>query len=108
MLRVSGTTAAAAWDALPTSPHVHHREKTSAALFFKYNTQLGPPYQVLVDTNFINFAIKNKVITDLRVRTPHLSPYCSMQPKHSSSLGMNAPHTNEDTACMATAPSTAR
>lgn len=37
------------------------REKTSAALFFKYNSQLGPPYQVLVDTNFINFSIKNKV-----------------------------------------------
>ena len=37
------------------------REKVSTALYFKYNTQLGPPYQVLVDTNFINFAIKNKV-----------------------------------------------
>ena len=37
------------------------REKTSTALFFKYNSQLGPPYQVLVDTNFINFSIKNKV-----------------------------------------------
>jgi len=34
----------------------------STALYFKYNTQLGPPYQVLVDTNFINFAIKNKVL----------------------------------------------
>lgn len=33
----------------------------STALFFQYNSQLGPPYQVLVDTNFINFAIKNKV-----------------------------------------------
>ena len=38
-----------------------HRQKTSSALFFKYNSQLGPPYQVLLDTNFINFAIKNKV-----------------------------------------------
>jgi hypothetical protein len=38
-------------------------EKVSSALFFKYNTQLGPPYQVLVDTNFINFSIKNKVCT---------------------------------------------
>lgn len=37
------------------------RQKTSSALFFKYNSQLGPPYQVLIDTNFINFAIKNKV-----------------------------------------------
>jgi hypothetical protein len=40
---------------------LQHSEKVSSALFFKYNTQLGPPYQVLVDTNFINFSIKNKV-----------------------------------------------
>ncbi|KIY96972.1 hypothetical protein MNEG_10991 [Monoraphidium neglectum] len=40
---------------------VRHVEKVSSALFFKYNTQLGPPYQVLVDTNFINFSIKNKI-----------------------------------------------
>jgi U3 small nucleolar RNA-associated protein 24 len=31
------------------------------ALFFAYNEQLGPPYHVLVDTNFINFSIKNKL-----------------------------------------------
>ncbi|GAB9463959.1 hypothetical protein Gpo141_00001404 [Globisporangium polare] len=30
-------------------------------LFFKYNAELGPPYNVLVDTNFINFSIKNKL-----------------------------------------------
>jgi U3 small nucleolar RNA-associated protein 24 len=36
-------------------------QKVSTALFFKWNSQLGPPYQVLVDTNFINFSIKNKV-----------------------------------------------
>lgn len=30
-------------------------------MFFKYNTALGPPFRVLVDTNFINFSIKNKV-----------------------------------------------
>eukprot|EP00743_Colponemidia_sp_Colp-15_P003404 GILK01003678.1.p1 GENE.GILK01003678.1~~GILK01003678.1.p1 ORF type:complete len:204 (-),score=27.79 GILK01003678.1:205-792(-) len=33
----------------------------SSALFFKYNTALGPPYQILVDTNFINFSIQNKL-----------------------------------------------
>lgn len=33
----------------------------SSALFFQYNTQLGPPFHVLVDTNFINFSIKNKL-----------------------------------------------
>lgn len=37
------------------------RPKVSSALFFKYNTQLGPPYHVLIDTNFINFSIKNKL-----------------------------------------------
>ena len=41
---------------LPTcSPQV------PSSMFFKYNTALGPPYRVLLDTNFINFAIKNKL-----------------------------------------------
>eukprot|EP00112_Aurelia_sp_Birch-Aquarium-sp1_P001047 Seg1104.3 transcript_id=Seg1104.3/GoldUCD/mRNA.D3Y31 product="rRNA-processing protein FCF1-like" protein_id=Seg1104.3/GoldUCD/D3Y31 len=35
--------------------------QNSSALFFQYNTQLGPPYHVLIDTNFINFSIKNKL-----------------------------------------------
>jgi U3 small nucleolar RNA-associated protein 24 len=30
-------------------------------MFFKYNTALIPPYRVLVDTNFVNFSIKNKL-----------------------------------------------
>ena len=37
------------------------RPQTSSALFFEYNTQLGPPYHVIMDTNFINFAIQNKL-----------------------------------------------
>ncbi len=35
--------------------------QTSSAMFFKYNTSLGPPFHIIVDTNFINFAIKNKL-----------------------------------------------
>jgi U3 small nucleolar RNA-associated protein 24 len=35
--------------------------QTPSSMFFQYNTQLGPPYNVLVDTNFINFSIKNKL-----------------------------------------------
>lgn len=34
---------------------------TPSAMFFQYNTQLGPPFHVLIDTNFINFSIKNKL-----------------------------------------------
>jgi U3 small nucleolar RNA-associated protein 24 len=33
-------------------------EQAVSALFFQHNTQLGPPYHVLVDTNFINFSIR--------------------------------------------------
>jgi len=38
-----------------------HLPQESSALFFRYNEQLGPPYHVIVDTNFINFSIKNKL-----------------------------------------------
>eukprot|EP00205_Picochlorum_sp_RCC944_P003285 CAMPEP_0182615428 /NCGR_PEP_ID=MMETSP1330-20130603/34667_1 /TAXON_ID=464278 /ORGANISM="Picochlorum sp., Strain RCC944" /LENGTH=156 /DNA_ID=CAMNT_0024835355 /DNA_START=23 /DNA_END=490 /DNA_ORIENTATION=- len=44
-----------------TKEVVKHVDKTPSALFFKYNTQLGPPYRVLIDTNFINFSIRNKI-----------------------------------------------
>ena len=33
-------------------------EQANTSLFFQYNEQLGPPYHVLVDTNFINFSIR--------------------------------------------------
>lgn len=32
-----------------------------SSLFFQYNEQLGPPFHVLMDTNFINFSVKNKL-----------------------------------------------
>lgn len=35
--------------------------QVSSALFFQYNTQLGPPYHILLDTNFVNFSIKYKL-----------------------------------------------
>uniref|UniRef100_A0A0K8W4F2 rRNA-processing protein FCF1 homolog n=1 Tax=Bactrocera latifrons TaxID=174628 RepID=A0A0K8W4F2_BACLA len=48
----------------PIDPHalkVHNVQQQSSALFFQYNTQLGPPYHIILDTNFINFSIKNKL-----------------------------------------------
>jgi U3 small nucleolar RNA-associated protein 24 len=42
-----------------------HVEQANTALFFQHNTQLGPPYHVLVDTNFINFSIRCVI---LRIR----------------------------------------
>nr|CCA20425.1 rRNAprocessing protein FCF1 putative [Albugo laibachii Nc14] len=36
-------------------------DQTPSTLFFEYNSELGPPYHVLIDTNFINFSIKNKL-----------------------------------------------
>ncbi|KAL3928400.1 MAG: hypothetical protein SGPRY_002403 [Prymnesium sp.] len=40
---------------------LNHVTQTSASLFFSHNSALGPPYHVLVDTNFINFSIQNKL-----------------------------------------------
>ncbi|XP_076178084.1 FCF1 rRNA-processing protein Bka [Ptiloglossa arizonensis] len=45
----------------PTQLKIKEVPQQSSALFFQYNTQLGPPYHILVDTNFINFSIKNKL-----------------------------------------------
>jgi U3 small nucleolar RNA-associated protein 24 len=35
--------------------------QVSSSLFFRHNESLGPPYHVIVDTNFINFSIQNKL-----------------------------------------------
>ncbi|KAK0546116.1 rRNA-processing protein fcf1 [Tilletia horrida] len=40
---------------------VRHINTPAASLFFNHNTALGPPYRVLVDTNFINFSLQNKI-----------------------------------------------
>lgn len=36
-------------------------QMSSTTMFFDYNQQLGPPFRVICDTNFINFSIKNKL-----------------------------------------------
>ncbi|CAG8500480.1 19479_t:CDS:2 [Dentiscutata erythropus] len=40
---------------------VRNVPQVASSLFFRHNTALGPPYQILVDTNFINFSIQNKL-----------------------------------------------
>jgi len=40
---------------------VRNVAQTPASLFFSHNMSLGPPYHVLIDTNFINFSIQNKL-----------------------------------------------
>jgi U3 small nucleolar RNA-associated protein 24 len=52
---------AAAGNAKKHKSKVKHVEQAPSALFFAHNEQLGPPYQVLIDTNFINFSIQNKL-----------------------------------------------
>ena len=36
-------------------------EQNPIHLYFSYNTSLGPPYQILIDTNFINLSIQYKI-----------------------------------------------
>ena len=45
----------------PQNMRIREVPQTSSALFFRYNDKLGPPYHVLIDTNFINFSISNKL-----------------------------------------------
>lgn len=33
----------------------------ASSLFLAHNTELVPPYRVLIDTNFINFSLQNKL-----------------------------------------------
>ncbi|XP_067942164.1 rRNA-processing protein FCF1 homolog [Watersipora subatra] len=44
-----------------TEMEVKKVKPITSAMFFAYNTKLGPPYHVLVDTNFINLSLKNKL-----------------------------------------------
>lgn len=39
----------------------HRPAVVSTTMFFHYNLQLGPPFRVICDTNFINISIKNKL-----------------------------------------------
>ena len=39
----------------------HHVAQTPSNLFFHANTALGPPYHIIVDTNFINHSLRNKL-----------------------------------------------
>ena len=36
---------------------IRELERQKVGMFFEHNTQLGPPYHILIDTNFINFSI---------------------------------------------------
>jgi len=36
-------------------------EQNPVNMFFSYNKALGPPYSVILDTNFINLSIQNKI-----------------------------------------------
>ena len=40
---------------------VRHVDPLPSHLFFQHNTALGPPYHILLDTNFINKSFQNKL-----------------------------------------------
>jgi U3 small nucleolar RNA-associated protein 24 len=41
--------------------YIYLSPKEPSCLFFTHNNALGPPYRILIDTNFINFSIQNKL-----------------------------------------------
>jgi len=40
---------------------VREAPKAHSSMFFQYNTNLKPPYQILLDTNFLRFSIQMKL-----------------------------------------------
>lgn len=40
---------------------MHFRPQIASSMFLAHNTELVPPYRVLIDTNFINFSLQNKL-----------------------------------------------
>jgi hypothetical protein len=44
-----------------TGPSSLLRAPVASSLFLNHNTALVPPYRVLIDTNFINFSLQNKL-----------------------------------------------
>lgn len=45
----------------PNETRITEAPKEPSHLFFRHNPALGPPYRILLDTNFINFSIQNKL-----------------------------------------------
>lgn len=46
------------WPSKVKEAETNHVKQVPTSMFFAHNTALGPPYHVLIDTNFINFSIK--------------------------------------------------
>ena len=40
---------------------VRQVEENRTSLYFEHNMELGPPYHIIIDTNFINFSIQYKL-----------------------------------------------
>jgi len=38
-----------------------HENPNPASMFFQFNPALGPPFRVIIDTNFVNFSVANKL-----------------------------------------------
>ena len=41
--------------------NVRQVEEARTSLYFEHNMELGPPYHIIIDTNFINFSIQYKL-----------------------------------------------
>lgn len=40
---------------------IHSSPQVASSMFLAHNAALVPPYRVLIDTNFINFSLQNKL-----------------------------------------------
>lgn len=59
--RSKANTEKAVADAKKVDEKKKRVELAASSMFFQHNSALGPPYRILVDTNFINFSLQNKI-----------------------------------------------
>ena len=50
-----------AFEANPNDLKIRELPQEPSNMFLQLNTALGPPYRILLDTNFLNFSIQNKL-----------------------------------------------
>jgi U3 small nucleolar RNA-associated protein 24 len=50
-----------AFDTNPNELRIKELPQEHSNMFLNVNTALGPPYRIILDTNFLNFSIMNKL-----------------------------------------------
>lgn len=92
------------YDLQAKEAETNHVKQVPTSMFFAHNTALGPPYHVLIDTNFINFSIKVRVVPSSCFRPCRIAAHPIASHRISSQRMPNALQEKGGTTAVATRP----